>query len=69
MTGEDDPKLATIKQERGYSYTDICTVHPDKLPGYETKILSFFEGIYRIYYYIFHFIFVLVIIGSSNVNI
>ena len=35
-----------IKKERGYSYTDVCTVHPDHLPNFETKIKSFFEGIY-----------------------
>ena len=43
LTGEDDPKLAEIRKERGYSYTDIITVSPEKLPGYETKIKSFFE--------------------------
>ena len=30
-------------QVRGYSYQDIITVSPDKLPGYEQKIKSFFE--------------------------
>lgn len=43
ITGEDDPKLAEIRKERGYSYTDVITVSPEKLPGYETKIKSFFE--------------------------
>lgn len=42
LTGADDPKLDQLKKERGYTYNDICTVAPDKLPGYETKILSFF---------------------------
>jgi len=43
ITGEDDPKLAEIRKDRGYSYTDTITVSPEKLPGYETKIKSFFE--------------------------
>lgn len=43
LTGEDDPKLQEIRLERGYSYTDQITVSPDKLPGYETKILSFYK--------------------------
>lgn len=42
ISGADDPKLAEIKKERGYTYNDVCTVAPDKLPGYETKIQSFF---------------------------
>lgn len=40
---EKDPRLAAIRKERGYSYQDIITVSPDKLPGYEKKIKSFFE--------------------------
>ena len=43
ITGEDDPRLDEIKKERGYTYTDVCNVCPDKLPGYDTKIKSFFE--------------------------
>ena len=43
LTGEDDPKLEEIKKERGYTYTDVISVCPDKLPGYEAKIKSFFE--------------------------
>jgi 1,2-dihydroxy-3-keto-5-methylthiopentene dioxygenase len=43
ITGEDDPKLAEIRKDRGYSYSDVITVSPDKLSGYETKIKSFFE--------------------------
>jgi len=38
-----DPKLSQIRDNRGYSYADIITVHPDHLPGYEDKIKSFFE--------------------------
>lgn len=38
-----DPKLSKIRDDRGYSYADIITVHPDHLPGYEEKIKSFFE--------------------------
>jgi 1,2-dihydroxy-3-keto-5-methylthiopentene dioxygenase len=43
LSGEEDPLLAKIREERGYSYHDVITVSPDKLPGYETKIKSFFE--------------------------
>lgn len=40
---ESDPKLRAIRDKRGYSYQDIITVSPDKLPGYDQKIKSFFE--------------------------
>ena len=43
LKGEDDPRLEEIKKERGYSYTDVCTVTPEKLPNFEEKIKSFFE--------------------------
>jgi 1,2-dihydroxy-3-keto-5-methylthiopentene dioxygenase len=43
LKGEDDPRVEEIKQERGYNYSDVITCCPDKLPGYETKIKSFFE--------------------------
>ena len=39
----DDPRVKEIQEERGYTYSDIITCSPEKLPGYETKILSFFE--------------------------
>mmetsp|Transcript_5648 Transcript_5648/g.6146 ORF Transcript_5648/g.6146 Transcript_5648/m.6146 type:complete len:247 (-) Transcript_5648:185-925(-) len=38
-----DPKLAKIRDSRGYSYADIITVHPDHLPGYDDKVKAFFE--------------------------
>mmetsp|Transcript_1825 Transcript_1825/g.2624 ORF Transcript_1825/g.2624 Transcript_1825/m.2624 type:complete len:225 (+) Transcript_1825:82-756(+) len=38
-----DPRLSKIRDERGYSYADIITVHPDTLPGYHDKVKSFFE--------------------------
>jgi hypothetical protein len=40
---ECDPELEAIKQARGYTYSDLITVSPARLPGYETKIKSFFE--------------------------
>jgi 1,2-dihydroxy-3-keto-5-methylthiopentene dioxygenase len=40
---ENDPKLEEIREERGYSYKDVITVSPDKLPNYEAKLKSFFE--------------------------
>merc|ERR1711988_1797556 len=43
LQGAEDPELDKIKKERGYSYTDVCTVHPDHLPNFETKIKNFFE--------------------------
>ena len=32
-----------IRDDRGYNYADIITVHPDHLPGYEDKVKAFFE--------------------------
>ncbi|XP_024542971.1 1,2-dihydroxy-3-keto-5-methylthiopentene dioxygenase 3 isoform X1 [Selaginella moellendorffii] len=40
---ETDSKLQEIRKKRGYSYQDIITVSPEKLPNYEHKIRSFFE--------------------------
>lgn len=33
----------TIIDDRGYSYADIITVHPEKLPAYDDKVKAFFE--------------------------
>jgi len=38
-----DPRLKAIRDDRGYSYADIITVHPDHLPGFEDKVKAFFE--------------------------
>ena len=38
-----DPKLQQIRDDRGYSYADIITIHPDHLPGYDEKVKCFFE--------------------------
>jgi 1,2-dihydroxy-3-keto-5-methylthiopentene dioxygenase len=38
-----DPRLKEIRDDRGYSYADIITVHPDHLPGFEDTVKSFFE--------------------------
>jgi 1,2-dihydroxy-3-keto-5-methylthiopentene dioxygenase len=38
-----DAKLKALRDDRGYSYADIITVHPDHLPQYETKLKAFFE--------------------------
>lgn len=43
IQGTEDPKLAEIREQRGYNYFDIINVCPDKLPGYEEKIVSFFK--------------------------
>jgi 1,2-dihydroxy-3-keto-5-methylthiopentene dioxygenase len=38
----EDPLLATIRAERGYTYNDEVHVCPDKLPNYEAKIKNFY---------------------------
>ncbi|KAL7574310.1 hypothetical protein ACA910_012552 [Epithemia clementina (nom. ined.)] len=38
-----DPKLKALRDDRGYSYADILTIHPDHLPDFEQKIAMFFE--------------------------
>lgn len=43
LTGAEDPRLAEIKSERGYTYTDIVNVCPEALPEYEKKIASFYR--------------------------
>jgi 1,2-dihydroxy-3-keto-5-methylthiopentene dioxygenase len=43
ITIKDDPRLAEIKKERGYTYNDLIEVCPDKLPEYETKIKNFYR--------------------------
>ncbi|KAK7078315.1 1,2-dihydroxy-3-keto-5-methylthiopentene dioxygenase [Halocaridina rubra] len=40
---ETDGQLEKIKSDRGYTYTDVIQVSPDKLPNYETTIKRFFE--------------------------
>eukprot|EP00891_Asterochloris_glomerata_P000492 jgi/Astpho2/492/fgenesh1_pm.00011_%23_32_t len=40
---ESDPKLQAIRKARNYSYQDMITITPEKLPNYEQKIKSFFE--------------------------
>ncbi|RXM31038.1 hypothetical protein EOD39_7323 [Acipenser ruthenus] len=39
---ETDPKLAKIREERGYSYVDIIEIHKDTLPNYEEKLKIFY---------------------------
>lgn len=38
-----DPDLVAIREERGYSYADIITVHPEHLPNFETMVKNFFS--------------------------
>ncbi|KAJ7988919.1 hypothetical protein DPEC_G00314180 [Dallia pectoralis] len=40
---ENDPVLEKIRKDKGYSYSDIITIHMDKLPNYEEKLKMFFE--------------------------
>lgn len=40
---ESDGTLDKIKTDRGYTYTDLINVCPEKLPNYEEKLKSFFE--------------------------
>ena len=35
-----DPKLKSLRDDRGYSYADIITVHPDHLPGRSYKVVK-----------------------------
>ncbi len=35
-------ELDAVRKERGYSYEDVCDIHKDRLPNYETKLVSFF---------------------------
>mmetsp|Transcript_268 Transcript_268/g.362 ORF Transcript_268/g.362 Transcript_268/m.362 type:complete len:222 (+) Transcript_268:247-912(+) len=38
-----DPKLKALRDDRGYNYADIITIHPDHLPEFDKKIAMFFE--------------------------
>ena len=38
-----DPRLQQLRDDRGYSYADIITVHPDHLPDFDLKLKAFFE--------------------------
>ncbi|GMH36838.1 hypothetical protein BSKO_04711 [Bryopsis sp. KO-2023] len=40
---ETDDKLQAIRDVRAYSYQDVITVSPDKLPQYEEKLKMFYE--------------------------
>jgi 1,2-dihydroxy-3-keto-5-methylthiopentene dioxygenase len=35
--------LAKIRKDRGYTYNDLVTISPDKLPDYEKKLENFFR--------------------------
>lgn len=43
ISSPDDPKLQQIRKDRGYNYSDMVFVTPDRLPDYENKIKSFFR--------------------------
>jgi 1,2-dihydroxy-3-keto-5-methylthiopentene dioxygenase len=38
-----DPALSKLRDDRGYSYADIITIHPDHLPDFASKVKAFFE--------------------------
>uniref|UniRef100_A0A7S1BRE7 Acireductone dioxygenase n=1 Tax=Corethron hystrix TaxID=216773 RepID=A0A7S1BRE7_9STRA len=38
-----DPELAALRDDRGYSYADVITIHRDHLPNYDKMIKCFFE--------------------------
>lgn len=40
---ENDPKLAEIRKERGYSYSDVLECSPEKLDNYCDKLKIFFK--------------------------
>jgi len=37
-----DPRLKALRDDRGYSYADVLTIHPDHLPGFDTHVKNFF---------------------------
>jgi len=37
-----DPRLIALRDDRGYSYADVLTIHPDYLPGFATHVKNFF---------------------------
>jgi len=37
-----DPRLKALRDDRGYSYADVLTIHPDFLPGFEGLVKNFF---------------------------
>lgn len=37
-----DPRLKALRDERGYSYADVLTIHPDFLPNYDGLVKDFF---------------------------
>jgi len=38
-----DPRLKQLRDDRGYSYADIITIHRDHLPNYDKLVANFFE--------------------------
>jgi len=36
-----DPRLQALRDDRGYSYADVLTIHPDFLPGFDTHVKNF----------------------------
>ena len=39
---DTDPEFEGIRKARGYSYTDLVHIAPEKLPDYEKKLRIFF---------------------------
>jgi len=37
-----DPRLKALRDDRGYSYADVLTIHPDFLPGFDGLVKNFF---------------------------
>uniref|UniRef100_A0A7S1BVL9 Acireductone dioxygenase n=1 Tax=Corethron hystrix TaxID=216773 RepID=A0A7S1BVL9_9STRA len=37
-----DPRLKALRDDRGYSYADVLTIHPDYLPGFDQHVKNFF---------------------------
>lgn len=38
---DSDPELEKIRNDHGYSYMDIITIHKETLPNYEEKVKHF----------------------------
>ena len=43
INGEEDPRLQEIREQYGYSYSDIVTISPTLMPDYEEKIKMFYQ--------------------------
>lgn len=43
ITGPEDPTLQKIREDRGYSYSDVCTISKEALKDYDNMIKKFYK--------------------------